>query len=326
MPMLINILLLAGGFILLIFGADLLVDGSASLAKRLKIPNIVIGLTIVAFGTSSPELIVNIFSSVQGTSSLAFGNIIGSNILNIALILGISAIIRPLNVKHNTTWYEIPLCMLAAVTSAVLINDKLIDHSEISCLSRIDGIILLLFFAVFLIYSLQIQKRETPEENTEIKDFPLYRILIYIMLGFAGLLIGGKMIVSSSVKIAQKMNISERLIGLTIVALGTSLPELATSITAAVKKNVDIAIGNVVGSNIFNTFFILGLSAVINPVPLGLTNRDIAVNLFISFLLFLFIFTGKGRKIDRWEGLIFTMIYTGYLFLLIFIPADRFPF
>lgn len=314
-----NIILLIIGFVILIKGADLLVDSASALAKRLNIPNIVIGLTIVAFGTSAPELSVNILSSLDKANSIALGNIVGSNIVNILLILGISSIIYPLTVKTNTTWIEIPLCFLASIVVMILSNDIFIDKASASLLSRIDGLILLLFFIIFLVYNIHVMLQNKTDENIEVKNYTIKTSIIYIIISLILLISSGKLIVSQAVNIAQKFGISERIIGLTIVAIGTSLPELATSVIAAKKRNVDLAIGNIVGSNIFNTFFILGISAIIYPIRiLSEVNLDFFVNIIASILLFVFIFTGKGRKLERWEGIIFLLIYsvyTGYLII-----------
>lgn len=314
-----NIILLIIGFVILIKSADLLVDSASALAKRLNIPNIVIGLTIVAFGTSAPELSVNILSSLDKANSIALGNIVGSNIVNILLILGISSIIYPLTVKTNTTWIEIPLCFLASIVVMILSNDIFIDKASASLLSRIDGLILLLFFIIFLVYNIHVMLQNNTDENIEVKNYTIKTSIIYIIISLILLISSGKLIVSQAVNIAQKFGISERIIGLTIVAIGTSLPELATSVIAAKKRNVDLAIGNIVGSNIFNTFFILGISAIIYPIRiLSEVNLDFFVNIIASILLFVFIFTGKGRKLERWEGIIFLLIYsvyTGYLII-----------
>lgn len=314
-----NIILLIIGFVILIKSADLLVDSASALAKRLNIPNIVIGLTIVAFGTSAPELSVNILSSLDKANSIALGNIVGSNIVNILLILGISSIIYPLTVKTNTTWIEIPLCFLASIVVMILSNDIFIDKASASLLSRIDGLILLLFFIIFLVYNIHVMLQNKTDENIEVKNYTIKTSIIYIIISLILLISSGKLIVSQAVNIAQKFGISERIIGLTIVAIGTSLPELATSVIAAKKRNVDLAIGNIVGSNIFNTFFILGISAIIYPIRiLSEVNLDFFVNIIASILLFVFIFTGKGRKLERWEGIIFLLIYsvyTGYLII-----------
>ncbi len=310
----LSVILLLAGFVPLIYGADLLVDNASSLAKKLNIPSIVIGLTIVAFGTSAPELIVNIFASVQGNSNIALGNIVGSNILNIMIILGISSIIYPLAVKSNTTWIEIPLCLLAAIIIIVFANDVFIDKGSFSAITRIDGIILLMFFLIFLFYNFQLMKTGSFSEEISVKDRAVWLSVLLIFAGLLLLVVGGKLIVDNAVNLARFVGISERIIALTIVSFGTSLPELATSIVAARKRNVDIAIGNVVGSNIFNTFFILGTSAVISPVAIQANSLlDMAVNIFASLLLFFFIINSKKRSLVRWEGIVFILLYIGYL-------------
>lgn len=316
----LNLVLLLLGFIPLIWGATLLVDGGSSLAKRFNIPNIVIGLTIVAFGTSAPELIVNLFSSFQGSSSIAFGNVVGSNIFNILVILGLSALIYPLTVKSNTTWIEIPLCLLAALVVMVLANDLVIDGVPPAALTRIDGLVLLLFFVIFMSYSFQLIKSGNFGEEVAVKSLSALQGVLVVLLGLALLVAGGKLIVLFAVKLARSMGITERVIGLTIVSIGTSLPELATSAVAARKKNVDIAIGNIVGSNIFNSFFILGISAVISPIPLPRNaNFDLGVNVFASVLLLAALFTGRRHTMERWQGGVFLLIYGGYLALLLFV-------
>lgn len=307
------------GFFLLIKGADLLVDGSASIAKKLKISSIVIGLTIVAFGTSAPEFIVNIFASAQGNSEIAIGNILGSNIANILLILGISAIIYPITAKKNTVLKEIPLSFLAIVILGLMANDMIIDGGTFSGITRIDGLILLSFFIIFFYYTFGITKStDDIVEKDEIKIFSYSKAVLFIILGLAGLVIGGKWIVDGAVKIAEFFNISQSLIGLTIVAIGTSLPELATSAIAAYKKQSDIAIGNVVGSNIFNIFWVLGASAIIRPLPFNTSsNIDIAMTIFASIVLFLVMFIGKKKVIERWQGVFMVTTYVGYVVFLV---------
>ena len=306
------------GFFLLIKGADLLVDGSASIAKKLKISSIVIGLTIVAFGTSAPEFIVNIFANVRGNSEIAIGNILGSNIANILLILGISAIIYPITAKKNTVLKEIPLSLLAAIVLGLMANDLIIDGAGFSGITRIDGFILLSFFIIFLYYTFGITKSDKDIVEEEIKVFSYSKAVIFIILGLAGLVIGGKWIVDGAIKIAELFNISQSLIGLTIVAIGTSLPELATSAIAAYKKQSDIAIGNVVGSNIFNIFWILGASAIIRPLPFSnSSNGDIAMTIFASVILFIVMFIGKKRVIERWQGVFMVTLYAGYVVFLV---------
>lgn len=316
--MIINILLLLAGFAALIFGATKLVEAASSIAVKLGIPNIVIGLTIVAFGTSAPELVVNLMAAVRGSTEVVIGNVLGSNIFNILGILGIAAIIYPLTVKSSTTWLEIPLSLLAALCVLVVSADIFLDDALINVVSRSEGIVLLLFFAIFLVYNLMLAKSGGTEEAMETKDYSTGKAVLFIILGLAGLIIGGKFIVDNAVVIAQSIGLSERVIGLTVISIGTSLPELATSIVAVRKKNSDIAIGNVVGSNIFNIFFILGISTTVTPVPLNEGSLlDILVNIAASLLLFIFIFTGKERKVERWEGVILLVLYLVYVSYLI---------
>lgn len=311
-------ILFTAGFFLLIKGADLLVEGAASIAKKLKISSIVIGLTIVAFGTSAPEFIVNIFASWQGNSEIAVGNILGSNIANILLILGVAAVIYPITAKKNTVLKEIPLSLLAIVVLGLMANDRLIDGTAWSGITRIDGLVLLAFFAIFLYYTFSITKSDEDIVESEIKVISYGKAVLFIILGLVGLVVGGKWIVDGAVRLAEFFNISQSLIGLTVVAVGTSLPELATSAVAAYKKQSDIAIGNIVGSNIFNIFWILGISAVINPLPFGAhSNPDIAMTIFASALLFAVMFIGKRHVIERWQGAFMIAVYVGYVGYLI---------
>jgi len=306
------------GFVILIKGADLLVDGAASVAKKFNISSIVIGLTIVAFGTSAPEFVVNIFASVKGNSEIAIGNILGSNIVNIFFILGIAAVIHPIVAKENTAWKEIPLSLLAAIILGVLANDALIDGGSFSGLTRIDGIVLLAFFIIFMHYTFGISEVTGDEENINIKILSNGKAAMFILAGLAGLVLGGKWIVDGAVKIAELFDVSQSLIGLTVVAIGTSLPELATSAIAAYKKQSDIAIGNVIGSNIFNTFWILGVSAVVRPLPFSRdSDPDILMNIFASTLLFIILFIGKRHIIERWQGFLMIAIYIGYIVFLV---------
>lgn len=316
--MILNLLLLLAGFAALIFGATKLVEAASSIAVKLGIPNIVIGLTIVAFGTSAPELVVNLMAAASGSTEVVIGNVLGSNIFNILGILGIAAIIYPLTVKSSTTWLEIPLSLLAALCVLIVSADIFLDDAPINLVSRSEGIVLLLFFAIFLVYNLMLSKSSGTEEAMETKDYSTGKAVLFIILGLAGLIIGGKFIVDNAVVIAQSIGLSERIIGLTVISIGTSLPELATSIVAVRKKNSDIAIGNVVGSNIFNIFFILGVSTTVTPVPLNEGSiLDILVNIGASLLLFIFIFTGKGRKVERWEGVLLLALYIIYVTYLI---------
>jgi cation:H+ antiporter len=307
------------GFIILIKGASVLVDGASSVARRLNVTDLVIGLTVVAFGTSTPELFVNIIASFKGNTDIAIGNVLGSNIANVFLILGVSSIIYPLAVTKGTVWKEIPLSLLAAIVLFFTANDQLIDGYVVSDLTRIDGLVFLSFFTIFIYYTFSIATRiEGMEDHVPAKASGWTRSILYIILGLMGLTIGGKWIVDGAVTIATKFGLSESLVGLTIVAVGTSLPELATSAVAAYKRNVEIAVGNVVGSNIFNIFFVLGISSTIKLLPFQVKNNlDLAVVILSSLLLFLFMFTGKKRSLDRWEGIVFLILYGIYIAFLI---------
>ncbi len=313
----LSLILLVIGFIPLVYGGNFLVDGASSLAKKYNVPNMVIGLTIVAFGTSMPEFIVNVMSSAKGANEIAMGNIIGSNILNIAIILGITSIIRVLYVKDNTSTKEIPLTIISGLAVFFLANDKLIDKVSVSQISRADGFVMLMFFIIFLSYTFSLAKEGRAGEEEDFKVFSTSKSTIYIILGLGLLMLGGKLIVDNAVNLARGFGISERIIGLTIVSLGTSLPELTTSIIAALKGNSDIAIGNITGSNIFNIFWVLGISAIISPIPLGGSQPDILLNILISFLLFFFVFFSREKKLDRKKGIFFVLLYIAYIVYLL---------
>jgi cation:H+ antiporter len=312
----IDFLLIAAGFAILIYGADTFVNGASSLALILKIPNIVIGLTIVAFGTSSPELAVNIAASLDHQSEITMGNILGSNIINIAVILGIASLIKPLEIRRNTTRIEIPLAVLSSLVIFVMGNDFIFDNVD-AVISRSEGLVLLQFFSVFLVYSILISLSGKPEES-DFKKYSIFKSIFYFTAGLVMIIVSGKIIVDSTVSLAVNFGIPERIISLTVIALGTSLPELATSVVAAKKGNVDLAVGNVVGSCLFNAFFVLGVSAAIYPVTVVDQNQfDFLINVLVSLLLYIFIFTGEGRNINKWEGISFLVVYSIYLVLLI---------
>lgn len=316
--MFIEILILVVGLAVLIFGAHWLVDGSSSIAAKLGISSFTIGLTVVAFGTSMPELVVNIMASFNGNSGLAIGNVVGSNTINILLVIGIAALIKPVNVKSSTVKIEIPFSLLAAIVLLVLANDKIIDGAIVSVLSRVDGIILLLFMVIFLFYTFFSAKIDKNPPVSEVKVRKTYLSILMVIAGVFGLYLGGDLIVDSATTIARAMGVSDALIGLTVLAVGTSLPELVTSAVAAYKGNSDIAIGNVLGSNIFNIFLVLGVSSSILPLNFyPSSNIDILVTCLASLLLFVFALAGPGQKIDRREGGIFVLVYISYLAYLI---------
>lgn len=307
--------LFAIGFIFLIKGAGYLVDGSSAIAKRFGVSDLIIGLTIISFGTSAPEMLVNVMASLRGAGDIVIGNIIGSNIANIFLILGVSALIYPLNVKTTTTWKEIPLNILAAVVVLLMMNDMFLDGSQ-SIISRSDGLILIMFFIIFIAYTVGLAKNGA--EKIENQKLSYMRAVVMIVGGMLGLFYGGKWVVEGAVKIASTFGLSEAMIGATIVALGTSLPELATSAMAAYKRRTDIAIGNVVGSNLFNIFWVLGLSAIMNPVSFSpKLNTDVIILLVATILLFFFAINGGRHHIEKKEGVIFLICYVAYIVFLI---------
>lgn len=313
--MILSFLLVAVGFVALIFGANWLVNGASSLAKKYHVSDLAIGLTIVAFGTSAPELVVNLIASVQNHTDIVFGNIIGSNNFNLFIILGISGLISPIVVKSSTAWKEIPLSLVAALLLLLMANDFFLVQSPV--FSRVDGIILLVLFGFFLYYVFRQMRNDTSNDSIPVMNSNL-KIWASIIFGLAGLMIGGQMVVKSSIDIAQQMGVSEKIIALTIVAAGTSLPELLTSVVAALKKNSDIAIGNVIGSNIFNVLLILATSAVIRPMDFNIKfNTDIYILLGGTAFLILAMITGKRKKLDRWEAAILLTFYIFYTVLLI---------
>lgn len=317
--MLLAISLLLVGFAILIKGADFLVSGASSVAKKFNISNIAIGLTVVSFGTSAPEMLVSITSSLKGYNSAAFGNVIGSNNFNLMFILGVAGIIYPLVVLRNTVRYEVPLSLLAAVVLYLLVNDVAIWGGETNELSRLDSLILLGFFGLFVLYIYRTMSNTSDlEDQNSIKLYTTPISIGLVVLGLAMLIGGGTLVVDNAIAIAKNYGLSDKLIGLTILAVGTSLPELATSAVAAYNKNTDIAIGNVVGSNIFNIFLILGVNGLIQPLPFdGIMNFDLYVLAASTIVLMIFMFTLNTRKLDRWEAFLLLISYIAYTIFLI---------
>lgn len=319
--MLYPILLLLVGFGILIKGADFLVNGASSAAKKNGISNLAIGLTVVAFGTSMPELIVSLLSAIEGRNDASFGNVIGSNNFNLLFILGIAGAIYPLVVQRNTVKFEVPLSLLAAVVLFLIVNDVMVwgDADGVNQLSRLDSFILLGFFVAFLVYIYRTMLTTADlEEGEPIKIYSTPMSVGMIIAGLAMLIGGGELVVENAIEIAHHYGLSEKLIGLTILAAGTSLPELATSCVAAYKKQTDIAIGNVVGSNIFNIFFILGITGSISPITYNTAlNFDLQVLTGSTIMLMIFMFTLNTRKLDRWEALIMLAGYVAYTTYLI---------
>ncbi len=315
--MIIALILTVVGIALVVKGADFLVDGASSVAKRFRIQEIVIGLTVVAFGTSAPELVVNVIASVVHKNDIVLGNIIGSNIFNTLFILGVAGLICPLEVIQNTVRKEIPFAFIAGALLLLMTNDRIFSPASVNVLSRIDGLILLGLFGYFMYYTFVLSKTKATGSN-QIKILSPLRTWAYLLLGFAGLFFGGKLVVDNAVVIARILGVSEKLIALTIVSAGTSLPELATSAVAAYKKRFDLAVGNVVGSNIFNILFILGISAEISPVQYNTAfNFDLIVYLIATLMLFIAMFTFKVHKLDRREAAVFLLGYIAYLVYII---------
>ncbi|MBQ8889266.1 MAG: calcium/sodium antiporter, partial [Bacteroidaceae bacterium] len=310
---------LIGGLALILLGANGLTDGAAAIAKRFKISDLVIGLTIVAFGTSTPELVVSATAALGGSAEMAIGNVVGSNIFNVLAIIGVTALVMPIKVGQSTMSKEIPLMILCSIVLACMANDVFLDGGSTNVISRIDGLVLLGFFLIFLRYTFAIARDGNPEdETTEIKEMPIWKSVLFILGGLVGLIYGGQLFVDGASGIASSLGVSESIIGLTIVAGGTSLPELATSVTAALKKNAGIAVGNVVGSNLFNVFFILGCSATISPLPMGgINNVDMAVLIGSSILFWLVGWFFKKRTITRIEGALLVICYVAYTAYLI---------
>ncbi len=310
----IQFLILAVSLVMIVYGANFMVDGAAAIAKKFNIPNIVIGLTIVAFGTSSPELAVSSYSAWTGNSEIAIGNVVGSNIFNILLILGVCALITPLTILRNTVMKEIPLSLLAALVLYVMVNDLRFNEGTKDIISMGDGIILLGFMAIFMYYLVHLAKSSGETEDLEIPNLSPYKSVFYTILGLVLLVAGGKFFVDSAVSLAISFGMSQAVIGLTIVAAGTSLPELATSLVAAWKKNSDIAVGNVVGSNIFNIFFILGISSLVSPLEKGnITEVDMLTCIGASVALLMSGYLLGRFRISKVEGFIFVIIYVIYV-------------
>lgn len=310
----VAIIFIIVGFVALVKGADCLVDGASSIAKRFGISDLVIGLTVVAFGTSMPEFVVNMVSVGEGSTDLAITNILGSNIINTLVILGVTALIFPIASQKHSRNFDIPMSIFAGifVLGAILIHAPFLSSAD-GGIGRLGGILLLLFFIYFL-YETFRHAKDHPDEAETVKTMSTGKAILFLLLGLAGLVIGGELIVKSAVDIASRCGVSEAIIGLTVVALGTSLPELATSIIAAYKHNSDIALGNVIGSNIFNVFFVLGMSATIRPLP---TYDGIALDACVaalgSIVVWIAVKTDKGHKINRWAGAVLLLIYGGYL-------------
>ena len=311
MTSLIPLLLLIVGFVALILGANWLVNGATSVGIRAKLSPLIIGLTIVAFGTSLPEMIVNVFSCAKGSPGLAIGNIIGSNTMNILLILGVSSLIWPIDVSRVSIRRDIPVGFVA--TLAITLMANYLFTGKARTINWIEGIVLLLMGFAYLL--LTMLKNDPKEETEDVQEaMPWGKTILALIAGIIGLYIGGELVSKNAQILAKNWGMSESTIGLTVVATATSLPELITSIVAALKKNSGIAIGNVLGSNILNIFMVLGISAIITPLPFDpIMNKQLMILFAANILMFMFVFTGKGRKISRWEGALLTLGYVGFM-------------
>ncbi|QUB80977.1 calcium/sodium antiporter [Prevotella jejuni] len=307
--MILNILFIVIGIVLVLWGADRLTDGAVAVAEKMKMPQIVIGLTIVAMGTSMPEFCVSLISALKGTSDLAVGNIVGSNIFNTLLIVGVSALVAPMSIMKTTVRKDIPFALVASALLLIMCLDEDI--------SRIDAAILFVMFLIFMYITLRGAKVQgTDVEEKEKKAMATWLSVVWILVGLACLIGGSNLFVDGATVVATKLGVSEAVIGLTIVAGGTSLPELATSVVSARKGNSGIAIGNVLGSNVFNILAILGLTGVISPMTLkGITMTDLSMMVISIILIWLFSFT--KYKIERWEGAILTAVFVGYIYSLL---------
>jgi len=314
-----SIILIIVGFILLIKGADFLVDGASSIAKKFHIPEIIIGLTIVSIGTSMPELMVSITSALEGYSDMSIGNVIGSNISNLLLILGVAAVLQPVILKKQTRLIEVPICLTVSIIFYFICNNG-------QNVTRVDGLTLIGLFIVFIIYTIimtikgkEFDKELASKENKseEQKSLAPIKSIIYIILGIAALKFGGDFAVDNAVKIAQWFGLSEKIISVTILAIGTSLPELVTTVSAAIKKESDIAIGNILGSNIFNMLLIIGVSALIKPITYNISyNIDMYIVMLATFVLFLFAYIPPKNQVSKMNGIVYLLMYVIYMITL----------
>lgn len=315
--MILDIILLVVGFIILIKGADIFVDGASSIAGNFKISKMLIGLTIVAFGTSAPEFAVSVKSLISGNGDIVLGNVIGSNILNILLILGISSLFHFLNVKNNTVKKELPITLLITTLFAVLLSDHLFDSNITNAFTRSDGIVLLLFFLVFIYYLISMARNKIDEDQNE-KYMSMSKSIIYTIIGLICIIVGSNFVVDSASSLAAIIGISEKMISLTIIAFGTSLPELVTSVAATRKGEYDIAIGNIVGSNIFNIGMVIGLPIAIFGGISDITFNYIDLIVMLVSALLLFVFSFKDKKISKSEGIIFLILFVIYYSYVIY--------
>ncbi len=317
--MILDITMIILAFIALVAGANYFVSGASSIARKIGVTPFVVGLTVVAVGTSAPEFFVNVTAAVKGSTELAIGNVMGSNIVNILLGLGVAAVVSKIAIKEQTVWKEIPFALLSVLVIAFVTLDTVFSGEEVNIITRGDALILLSFFIIFMVYTFGLSKaEENEEEDTEIKMYPWFKSLMLTLGGIAMLIIGGQLVVKHAVQIALSLGLSENLVGLTIVAMGTSLPEIVTSVIAVRKNQADLVVGGIIGSTIFNAFFILGSTAfvkdiVIDPLKLNNITFDIGFLFVVSLFLFFFMFIGHRHVLKRWQGVAFILLYFAYM-------------
>lgn len=316
--MILNVVLLIVGFALLIKGADIFVDGASSTAQNFKVSKMLIGLTIIAFGTSAPEFAVSMSALASGSTDMVFGNVVGSCILNSLLILGVAAVIRPVKVKDNTVKKELPLCLLFSTALVVLFLDVQLAEGVTNSITRGDGLIILLFFCIFLYYLISLTKQKKELNEDEKPKFKLWKSLLFVLIGLGGIILGSDLVVNNASDIAKNIGLSERVIALTVIAFGTSLPELVTTIVSAKKGEQDLLIGNIIGSNIFNICVVLGIPVVIFGTisPTSFQMLDLILLILSSFMLWLFAETKK--TITRWQGITMLLVFAVY-YVLVFV-------
>ena len=314
-----NIFLLLVGLASILVGANFLTDGAAALAQRFRVPEFIVGLTVVAIGTSTPELVVSVLSAIGGQSDMAVGNVVGSNLFNVFVILGVCALIRPLALSQDNIRRDIPVGLGASLLLFVFASDKLLHLGAVDRIGRVEGIVMLLLYVAFLWYSVRTAGREGASKSADVRPpKPLWFTLGLVVVGLAALVGGGELFLHHATVIARKLGVSESVIAITLVAGGTSLPELASSVVSLVKGKAGLALGNVLGSNVANIFLILGVSATIRPLTTGgITTLDLAMTVLSSALLFMTAFTFRRRSVDRWEGACFLAIYVAYIWYLI---------
>lgn len=321
--MILDIVFLIVGLVLILGGANFLTDGASAIAKRMGISDLVVGLTVVAFGTSAPELAISVLSTLNGSSELAVGNVVGSNIFNVLMIIGVTALVVPMKIQRSVMINEIPFVILSSAALVIMANSPWLDGASAAVITRVDGLLLLLFFAIFMRYTFSQAKTAASsdpaaENASAVPSMPVWRAMVYVLGGLAALVYGGDRFVAGASNIASALGVSEAVIGLTIVATGTSLPELATSVAAALKGKPGIALGNVIGSNIFNIFLVLGVSSSILPLPLGnVNNMDLGVLMGSAVMFWVFGWAFGNRTITRIEGAVLVLGYVSYITALL---------